>query len=159
MESMMRFMHRSREVDTADMKAFETGHPFTPQIFLDREQECFVAQHRAGWTEPKMRYVPRHEARRLADLYHLEDLKSALHEKSTPHMVYQDAASGKSYDTRSMRRVDVAGQDGAIYVADDGRCFSADGQDTELKELSKEEAEKLAEIFGRADLKDLLGRY
>src|ERR1044072_7984114 len=115
----MRFIHRGREVDTADMRAFETGHPFTPQIFIDHELECFVAQLRAGWPEPKMRYVPRHEARRLAELYHLEELKIALMEKPPKSLVFHDHTTGKHYDTRSMRRIEVEGQQGVIWVADD----------------------------------------
>ena len=152
----MRFIHRGREVDSADMTAFPTGHPFTPEVYVDSEQECFVAQHRAGWAEPKMRYVPRHEARRLADLYHLEALKAALAEKPAKHLVFHDATTGKSYDTRTMKRVELAGQEGAIYVAEDRRCFSVAEGKEELKELSREEAEKLAEIFGRADLKQMV---
>ena len=155
----MQFVHRGREVNTANMTAFSTGHPFTPQIFVDREMECFVAQHRAGWPEPKMRYVPRHEARRLAELYHLEDLKAALAEKPAKHSVFHDAATGKSYDTRTMKRIELTGQDGVIFVADDGRCFGATLEEgAELKAVSREEAEKLAEIFGQQELKELVAK-
>src|ERR1035437_7492252 len=114
----MRFIHRGREVDSADMTAFPTGHPFTPEVYVDSEQECFVAQHRAGWPEPKMRYVPRHEARRLAELYHLEDLKATLAEKPAKHVSYHDTTSGKVYDTRSMRRIEVPRQEGVVYVSE-----------------------------------------
>ncbi|MCL2648575.1 MAG: hypothetical protein FWD61_16485 [Phycisphaerales bacterium] len=153
----MRFVHRGREVDTADMQCFETGHPFTPRIFVDREQECFVAQNRSGWPEPKMRYVPRHEARRLAELYHVEDLKVALLEKPPRYMTFYDRNTGRTYDTRTMRRVELTDkEDEVIYVADDRRCFNVGKGQEVLKELSREEAEKLAEIFGRSDLKELV---
>jgi hypothetical protein len=157
----MRFTHRGREVDTEQMSAFATGHPFTPHIYVDRDQECFVAQHRNGWTEPKLRYVPRHEARRLAELYNVEDLKVALAEPPAKHLKYHDPASGKLYDTRSMARFDLGdGAGAAVFVAEDRRCFTltpADGGG-ELKELSHEEAGKLAEIFGLHDLRALLGK-
>src|ERR1043166_3358067 len=107
----MRFTHRGREVDSADMRAFDTGHPFTPEIFVDGEQECFVAQHRAGWPEPKMRYVPRHEARRLAGLFPLGDLKTDLAEKPPKHNSFHCKTTGKVYDTRSMERIEVPGQE------------------------------------------------
>jgi hypothetical protein len=153
---IMRFIHRGREVDTADMRSFETGHPYTPQIFVDNDQECFVAQNRAGWQEPKIRYVPRHEARRLADLYHVEELRTALTEKPPKHLVFHDRTTGRTYDSRNMRRIELMGQDGVVYVAEDRRCFSVEEGKDLLKELSKEEAEKLAEIFGRSELKEMV---
>jgi len=138
-------------MDTADMKGFDTGHPFTPRIFVDSEQECFVAQNRSGWPEPKMRYVPRHEARRLAELYHVEDLKLALAEKPPKYMTFHDRSTGRIYDTRTMRRVELTDRDDEmIYVADDRRCFNVDKDNEQLKELRRDEAEKLAEIFGRS---------
>jgi len=157
----MRFTHRGHEVDTDQMTAFATGHPYTPHIYIDRDQECFVAQHRNGWTEPKLRYVPRHEARRLAELYHLADLKAALAEPPAKHFRYHDPQSGKSYDTRSMARIDLgAGEGAAVFVADDRRCFSITPEDGvgELKALSHEEAGKIAEIFGLKDLRELLSK-
>jgi hypothetical protein len=143
------------------MTAFATGHPFTPHIYVGRDQECFVAQHRTGWPEPKLRYVPRHEARRLADLYHLEELKTALSEPPAKHLKYHDPQSGKLYDTRSMARIDLGqGEGAAVFVADDRRVFSVTPEDGtgELKALSREEAGKIAEIFGLNDLRELLSK-
>jgi len=100
-----------------------------------------------------MRYVPRHEARRLAELYHVEELKVALAEKPPPHMTFHDRTTGRVYDTRTMRRVELTEkEDEVIYVAEDRRCFNVEKGQEGLKELSWEEAEKLAEIFGRKDM-------
>lgn len=157
----MRFRHRGREIDTEKMRAFATGHAFMPEIYLDSDGESFVAQHRTGWPEPKVRHVPRHEARRLAELYHLEELKAALAEAPGKHFTYHDPESGKRYDTRSMSRIDLgSGEEAAVFVAEDRRCFSVIPENgvLEMKLLSREEAGKLAEIFGSEELQKRLER-
>ena len=105
--------------------------------------------------------LPRHEARRLADLYKLEELKTALSEPVAKHFKYHDPQSGKLYDTRSMSRIDLgAGEGAAVFVAEDRRVFSltVEGGDGELKALSHEEAGKIAEIFNLNDLRDILAK-
>src|SRR4051812_25610824 len=74
----MIFVHRDRDRDTSAMAAFATGQEQTPFIYLDPEGLCFLQYHRARWEEPRIRCIPRHEAIRLANLYHLGDLKVAL---------------------------------------------------------------------------------
>ncbi|MCL2640129.1 MAG: hypothetical protein FWD53_04730, partial [Phycisphaerales bacterium] len=63
---------------------------------------------------------------------------------------FHDRRTGRTYDTRTMRCVELANE--AIYVADDQRCFNVDKDKEQLKELRRDEAEKLAEIFGKSGL-------
>jgi hypothetical protein len=66
------------ELDTNEMSAYTTGVPTLPVIFVSQNGAAFVQSTRPHWPEPRIRYVGRAEARRLADYYRIASLKERL---------------------------------------------------------------------------------
>ena len=76
--SDMKVKLRQFEFDTAEMSAYPTGVPSMPLIFVSSTGAAFVQTVRPHWPEPKVRYLGRSEALRLADSCGIPGLKERL---------------------------------------------------------------------------------
>jgi hypothetical protein len=66
------------EFDTHEMSAYPTGVPPIPTIFVSRTGAAFLQTIRPHWPEPRVRYLGRAEALRLANAYRIPGLRERL---------------------------------------------------------------------------------
>ena len=77
----MEIMHHGFGFNTDTMAAFSTGAPSIPTIYINPDGLAFLEQSRNSWVSPRLRYLGRMEARRLAIYYGLNGILEILNRK------------------------------------------------------------------------------
>jgi hypothetical protein len=78
MLDVMEVIYRNFLFETDLMRAFATGLPAMPTIFVNENGLCFVQRNRRQWEQPKVGHLRHSEAMRYADTFQLAELKSFL---------------------------------------------------------------------------------
>ncbi len=74
----MEITHHQFVFNTDNMTAFATGSPSIPTIYMNENGLAFLELSRKSWLAPRMRFLGRMEARRLALLYRLRGILEIL---------------------------------------------------------------------------------